>query len=211
MAELNRISKSRPLQIAWFFTNLLYWLGWLAAAMLFFLIIIMWTTDFEVKYARLPVQVEYAENSRGDIENSITSPRSIPVAGFNYLKVRADRLPGLNSMMLMPAVLLAGFIWILFLLRRFLRNVRKGSPFAPDNPCHLKTIGWLVTIGGPVFGLFEFIYAKAYINLVDLPGATLTPVTDVHPFVIIAGLIIVVVASVYDAAVKIKSEADLTI
>lgn len=211
MEKPETVARSRPLKVAWFFVSLGYWLSWLAAGLLLVLVITMWTTDFTPKYARLPVEVSLHENSDGEIMEPIAADGSLTIAGFGYLKVRADELPGLRYIMIMPMILLAGLIWLLFLLRRLLRNVRRGSPFDPQNPVFLKKIGWLLTIGGPVYGIFNYIYARIYIGLVDIPNAYLSPAKDIQGVIIIAGLIIVVISQVYDEAVKIKTEADLTI
>ncbi|UCE25198.1 MAG: DUF2975 domain-containing protein [Candidatus Zixiibacteriota bacterium] len=211
MKEPAETAKSQPLRVAWFFTNVFYGMGWLAAVLLVVLTVWISVTDFSVRYVRLPVEVNLLENSDGQVISPLTTGRSVDVAGFSYLKVHADRLPGLPYMMLMPMLLLAGLLYILFLLRCLLGNVRRNVPFAPENPRLLSRVGWLVAVAGPVYGILQYIYGKTYIGMVQIPDANLTPVKDIHAFVILAGLIIVVIAQVYDRAVKIKEEADLTI
>ncbi len=211
MKEPAETAKSQPLRVAWFFTNVFYWMGWLAAVLLVALMVWISVSDCSIRYVRLPIEASLLEDSDGHIISPITTGRSVAVAGFSYLKVHADGLSGLPYMMLMPMLLLAGLLYVLFLLRRLLGNVRRNLPFARENPRILNRVGWLVAVAGPVYGILQYIYGKTYIGTIRIPDASLAPAKDIHAFVILAGLIIVVIAQVYDQAVKIKEEADLTI
>ncbi|MBU8933280.1 MAG: DUF2975 domain-containing protein [candidate division Zixibacteria bacterium] len=211
MSNHDQTEQSRSLKVAWFFVNVVYWLGWVAAALLAVMVIAMWAMDFNVRYATLPVDVSLVEGSTGEILEPIHDRGSLPVAGFSNVRVRTEKMPGLQYMMLMPIILLAGFQWIVLMLRKFLQNVRDKSPFVPENSLLLNRIGWLVVVGGPVYGMFNHIYAKVYINLLDIPGSSIEPMQNAGGITILAGLIIVVIAQVYDAAVKMKADADLTI
>jgi hypothetical protein len=75
-----------------------------------------------------------------------------------------------SAMDLLPLLL---FLWGLGLMRAFLRAVLAGDPFGPDNVRRLRTIGFLLVVGGPVAELVDYAIRSA---LVD----TLPPYPSIH-------------------------------
>ena len=96
-------------------------------------------------------------------------------------------------------------------MRLFLRSVRRGSPFSRENPKILRGIGYTVAAGGPVVGTVNHIYGMVFIHSVDFPGAAVAVTMNVYPFVMFLGLIILVIAQVFDYGVKLQTEQDLTV
>jgi hypothetical protein len=47
--------------------------------------------------------------------------------------------------------------------------------------------------------------------MVDFPGATINVQMNPHPFVMLLGLVILVIAQVFDYGVKLQAEQDLTV
>ncbi len=211
MVNVRHLEKSPTLNTVWYTLNICYWLCWLAAFLLVAVTVIMWITDFQPRYVMLPVEVAFHETADGQVSTPLTTGNSVPVVGFSNPRVQAEELPGLQYVMAMPLALLAGLTVILHLLLRLLKNLREGQPFARQNPRFLLVIGWLIAVAGPVYGLLQYIYGKLYINLLDVPGADISVVKDFHGPIILCGLVLVVIARVYSDAVRIKTEADLTI
>ena len=125
--------------------------------------------------------------------------------------VDAHEVPGQGYLLLIPAALALGMLWIVFQLRQFLRSVRKGTPFNRENPRILRRIGYAVAVAGPVVGILNYIYGKVLVHFVDFPGATVDVPMNVYPFVMFLGLVIVVIAQVFDYGVKLQTEQDLTV
>lgn len=205
------VQANTTLRWASFMVNLSWWLGWFAVVLLLAIVIAMTVFDFNVRYASLPIEVTLDELSPGEVISPIHNRGSLPITGFRELKIFAGEMPWLEYMMVAPLVLLGGFLWVVWLLRRFIGNVRAGAPFAPENPKLIESIGWLVVVAGPVYGMLRFIYGLVYVAMVDIPDATLQVEHDFHGLTIVAGLVILVLAQVYRSAVQIKTEADLTI
>jgi hypothetical protein len=111
----------------------------------------------------------------------------------------------------MPVLLLLGLLWILYHLRELLRALTRVGPFAPDNPGRIRKIGWALVAAGPVFGLFMFLYGTIYVRFLDIPGAQIEVPVDVHPFVILTGLIVLVISQVFEMGVRLQREQDLTV
>ena len=99
-------------------------------------------------------------------------------------------------------------LWILYHLRCFFRLVAQGSPFAPEIPRRTRSIGYAIIAWSPLTGL-----ASAWLHYLDaLPGP--------HGFVgfrgwsaelIFIGLVILVLARVFEVGVGMQEEQNLTV
>jgi hypothetical protein len=62
-----------------------------------------------------------------------------------------------------------------------------------------------------VVGLLSHVYGSAYKHLVDFPGAVINVPFEAHPFVMFLGLVILVIAQVFDYGVTLQTDHDLTV
>ncbi|MBD3297648.1 MAG: DUF2975 domain-containing protein [candidate division Zixibacteria bacterium] len=208
MTESSTPKQSSAIKAAWISVQILWYLGWVIVAVSLALLIATTFTSFRVDYVRLPVNVTfeeplYAATSRADV---------LPVVGYEgSVVVDADRMGNQGVWVMLPFLLSIGYMIIVYQLRELLRNVRTGHPFNRDNARRLRTIGYLVIAAGPVFGLMSHIYARLHVSQLHIPGGKIDIPFDVHPFVIFAGLIVLVVAHVFDYGTQLQSEQDMTI
>lgn len=210
MGQQEGISRTGSLKASWVMVNIFYWLSWFALGVVTILLIAA-SFGFKVKYIQLPLEITAIETSDGQTLIESASRMDIPIVGFTTPMIPSEHLPGIQYALVIPMILAAGMVWIAHLLKRFLRTVREGKPFAPENPKTLKDIGILIAIGGPFYGISNYIYASIYKHFLDIPNAIMQPVKDMQMVAVFAGLIIIVIAQVYDQAVKMKHDADLTI
>ena len=213
MGSTEKITGSLGVKAGFVALNILWVLGWIAGGLSLILFLVVTFTDFGVTYIQLPVEVTLDEPiGGGRIEGDLFRARSLPVVGYKQLKVEADNARFLQPFFLViPMALVAGMLWIIYQLRKVFDTVRDGKPFVAENSTRLRRIGYLVTFGGPVFGIFNYIYAKVHIHLLDIPNAHLAVDKDVFPLAIFLGLVILVIARVFDIGVRLQHEQDLTI
>lgn len=207
----NTENSRRALKIIAVFFEVAWYLTWVAVALSIVLLIVVNVTDFRVKYIHLPIQVDYRNTEIAPDFGSERRSSDLVVKGFSDLIVDASEAPMQGFFLWIPALLSLGLLWIVQQVRRFLRSVRKGTPFIPENARILRRIGYVVTLGGPVIGIVTFIYGMAYQSMVDFPGATVDVPINVHPFTMFLGLVILVIAQVFDYGVKLQTEQDLTV
>ncbi|MCP4568049.1 MAG: DUF2975 domain-containing protein [FCB group bacterium] len=212
MSRNNTADSRKSVKLVGIVIQIFWYLGWMAVAMQLALLALVSFTDFHIKYIQLPIEVSFQTTSGEQIASSLTSSASMPIVGFSDPVVEAEMMADYQGLVLMiPTLLLAGYMTIVLQLRRFIKTVRGGDPFSPDNPKRLRLIGWLVTLGAPVVGILNQIYGRVFIHLVDVPGATLEVNKDIYPFVIFAGLLILIIARVFEVGVKIQEDQKLTI
>ncbi|MCE5269965.1 DUF2975 domain-containing protein [bacterium] len=97
-------------------------------------------------------------------------------------------------------------------LKRLLQRVREGRPFDPANPKDIRDIGWLV-ISGTVLQSVLSTYAALYLRKhVPVPvDCTLTVMPQIDLLFIFLGLVILLLASIFQAGVDLQQEHDLTV
>lgn len=192
-------------------TEIFWFLGWLATAAVVVLIILVTFTGFHPKQIRLPVEIVYdAPGGSSPIGQRIYEgdPRII---GFVTAIVDSSEVGLLNFMLIMPLMLLVIYLWVVWILRRFLRSIRTGTPFIRENVRRLKSISWIVIFTGPLYGVFNYIYGSAYAGRLDIPGATVRINSDANLLMIVIGVVLLVISHVFDHGVSLTEDRELTI
>jgi len=211
MVESGEMKVTAPLKVAWAALNVFWVLGFVALGLALILTGVMWTMDIGAKYNHLPVEIRFALDEDGEVANGIHAPGSLPIIAVSDIQVESRHVPGLKYVMAMPVLLLLGFLWIVYQLRTFLRTVRRGTPFDPDNGRRLRMIGTAIALGGPVFGFLNFIYGQLFAYLIDVPNASVTVPLDIYPFVVFLGLVVIGLGQVFDYGARLQAEQSLTV
>ncbi|HUU45604.1 MAG TPA: DUF2975 domain-containing protein [Acidobacteriota bacterium] len=204
------IPRSGMIKTTWIAAQILWYAGWVAAAINVALILATATSSFEVKYVRLPIEVTFDQPLSTSYDH--TTSETLPVVGYEgRVKVEAENMRWQTGWLFIPALLLAGYLFIAYLLRAFIRTVRDGSPFIRENPKRLRTIGYCIAAAGPVYGILNFLYARVHLYQIDIPDACLEVPIDIHPLAIFLGLVILIIAQVFDYGVRLQTDQDLTV
>jgi len=208
--SVETIGSAPATRVAWFAVQVLWFLGWFALVLVLVLGVVVTTTELNVKYMRLPVEVSYEGSEFGVLEGQELA--ALPVVGFRELLVDARYTARVQKyLLLMPGFLILFYVWIVWQLRRVFRTVRSGRPFSPENPRRIRSIGWAVLVSGPLYGLMSFAYGKAFIPLLEIPDATVSADMSAFPVTIFFGLIILVLAHVFELGARLKEDQDLTV
>lgn len=203
------IPPSGTIKATWIAVQLLWYLGWVAAVINLALIIVTATSSFQVKYVRLPIEVTFDQPMHGE---DLHIDDVLPIVGYEgHVKVEADNMRWQAGWLFIPALLMAGYLFVVYMLRAFIRTVHDGSPFIRENPKRLRIIGYCVTAAGPVYGLLNYLYARVHLHQIDIPNATLEVPIDIYPLAIFLGLIILIIAQVFDYGLSLQTEQDLTV
>ncbi|NOY88336.1 MAG: DUF2975 domain-containing protein [FCB group bacterium] len=211
MTETNDIGKLPSIKaisivISWF-----YYLGWVAFGLITILFTVLYITDNNVKFINLPISISYEENLDKIPPDFLNSDSKYQVVGVEKIKLHTNNEGGFSFTLIMPVLLISGLLWILYIIRKFIRTVKEGHPFSRDNPRRIRMIGFIVMISSPVIAAVQYIYAYQYIYMLDFPHAEIRVEPDISLMTIFLGLILFVIGHVYELGVKLKEENDLTI
>jgi hypothetical protein len=108
-------------------------------------------------------------------------------------------------------ILLAIWLWVFGLLRAVFRTLRDGQPFVPANATRLRWIAFAVIVGElarSAIVLGENYYAMTHFSA---DGLRFDAWPDLNAFAIIHGLIILVLAEVFKAGIRLDEEQSLTV
>ncbi len=119
--------------------------------------------------------------------------------------------PYMISLVFIVLIEIGVSLFILHQLLNFLDEVTNARLFVRQNAAAIRKIGWVVALYAPVAGLIQYLMTWALIDRVRLTGATLGFGFYVDISTVFLGLIIVVIAQIFDEGVKLKEEHDLTI
>lgn len=191
------------------------------AVMLIFLIALIGGVEMPERvkvFVPLPINVTY-ENAGGADRTPAVQPEGVAVvAGHTDVIVNVKEVK--DRIILTIAVLLLSLAALLIVreLRAILREVKSGRPFSAENPRRLRRIGWLVLALGPLEGGWTFWMASRFLDRLAIPGATLSINPELHLFIgdfnfnsILLGLLILLIAQIFELGVRLQEEQDLTI
>jgi len=211
MTTESSIANASAVRFSLVLVNVLYWLAWIGAGIGILVMIAFAFGSFDSVYIWLPLEAEF---SSGESVSSLSSSTAdgISIVGFSQPKVPLNQLDSGYLLIVLPLiVVIAAALWLFHSLRRFLRNVRAGQIFAAENPGLLNRVGWIVVVAGPALGIIQLILGLSYLSLLDFPGVSISVDADFHWEMVLAGLVILVIAKVYDVAVQMKADAELTV
>lgn len=176
------------------------------------LTLVLLVVDSPPKFINLPISISY-EHSPEDVPDDFlySGDSRYPIVGVKGIKLHTDNVGQFDPSIILAALFLGVLIWIFHLARAFMRTVRGGEPFNRNNPQRIRLIGLIVMITGPIMTAVQYIYSYRYIHILDYPGAKIEIEPDIHLLSILFGLVLFMIGHVYDTAVKLKEESDLTI
>jgi hypothetical protein len=101
------------------------------------------------------------------------------------------------------------FLWIVWHLRKLIQSIRAGSPFLHQNPGRIRKIGYATLLWAPVNRIAAFLFFKSATYQIAFPIKS----TLGLPFLemVFLGLMILVIAEVFDRGAKLQHEQDLTV
>ena len=148
--------------------------------------------------------------------------RSDPSAGIDNAEIQAIDARGslkfrppsgsfLASTALILFSFLAVFSWVLSQLRGVFRTLRDGQPFVAANVTRLRRIGYAVMAGEFVRAGLHFVSHRYVMTHFAADGLRFEAALDLNPTTIIYGLVILVIAEVFELGTRLDHDQSLTI
>ena len=126
-----------------------------------------------------------------------------------YPQINVTNTTALFLLLLTVVVVSAIFLWIVWHLRKLIQAIKAGNPFSPENPGRIRKIGYAILLWAPVDKLIFFLLFKLF----GLHYLFLGSGISTRPFLemIFFGLVVLVIAEVFQRGVKLQQEQELTI
>lgn len=212
MTEKKPVEKTLSFKFLKILLDVPWYLGWLASVLVLIITIaIIFGFNPEALQVQIPLEAEFLPESERAYVPMQDRPMIVEFTGYAKILVDPeDRW--LKSLIVVTLSVMTGLmLWGLFQIRKFFNTVKKGEPFHKDNPGRIRWIGYLLLIGEPVAYIFMQIQAKILYFRLDEPTLRINDDLPFRGMMIIIGLIIIVIAQIFDIGVKMKREQDLTI
>ena len=102
-------------------------------------------------------------------------------------------------------------LWVVYLLRRVVAAVLAGAPFASSNASHVRLIGFILMGSGLVMPSLEWLTSRLVLANVAIENVNLGPPTGFRADPILAGLLVLVLATIFDRGSRLERDQSLTI
>ena len=106
---------------------------------------------------------------------------------------------------------LAVTLFVFWQLRRVMRSVLAGRPFASRNAWRIRVVGFVVVASQLVAPLAKYLVGRVILAEVAVEGLALRPPLDIEPGGLFLGLAIVVLGEIFNHAAQLQREQSLTI
>ncbi len=192
--------------------DITWYLSWIGAGLALILVIIALSgVNLDQLHVTIPAAIDfYPENGTSDIPYT-DRPVISEIEGKARILIDPDKAFWKVLVCIFLPTIIAAWIWGLKHLRLFFLSVKKGNPFDDENPKRLRKLAYLIMIGGPFAGLGLIFQSLFIMDDLSVPSGEIELHADLFLEYVVAGLIILVIAEVFDAAVRMKKEQDLTI
>jgi hypothetical protein len=102
-------------------------------------------------------------------------------------------------------------LWGIHLLRRILGTAAEGYPFHPMNVQRLNTLGWIIVATAAGASVLQYLLARWVLSKLEVTTVALSPPIQIHEEWIFAGLLVLVLASIWKQAVQMAEDQSLTV
>ena len=158
-------------------------------------------------------------------ESSVVPVLSLAASGatgeeifnLNLVKARGELRFDTTSWWLHAATLvpflLGGLLvmWVVFLIRQVIASVLEGDPFTARNAGRLRLVGLILLVGGTVGPLFEYVHADMVLARISFGSIPLSPPLTFSTEVILSGLIMLALSTVFGHGKELEDDKSLTI
>ena len=102
-------------------------------------------------------------------------------------------------------------MWMIFLIRQVVASVLEGDPFTLRNAGRLRLVGLILLVGGILGPLLEYVHASMVLAQVGNHNLPLSPPLSFSADVILLGLIILALSTVFGHGKELEDDKSLTI
>ncbi len=210
--EAETLTNSWPVKLAKFFADLVYYLGWFAMVLLVGITI---ASLFGLKPTELtnqvPVEMTFDQTFKDSAEEYAARPYLVGMEGLASIRVQGEPVLLAAGQLLWGLMMLIGFMWAAYQLRKVMQSVKQGDPFNAANPGRIRIIGYVVLAWSPIEALWSHIAFRLHAVELEFPGATVDLSNSYHSDLVLLGLVVLVLAQVFAVGVRLHQEQALTI
>jgi hypothetical protein len=145
----------------------------------------------------------------GAASSEVTSPQIVDGRGELRFETTSWSLQFFTTLVRLFGI--AVVLYLLYLVRRILQSALAGRPFAVDCIGRMRIIGLSLIALGFAIPIIEYLVASKVLARLDLAGLQVSPPFDIRQETVVAGLLVLVLASIFSYGARLESDQSLTI
>ncbi len=102
-------------------------------------------------------------------------------------------------------------LWVVYLLKKIFKTVVEGDPFSPANAVRLRAIALILMVAGVLVPLIQNFVAAMVLRRVAIEGIPLSPPLNLRIDVVLAGLMVLALSTVFSHGALLEHEQSLTV
>lgn len=234
--ENSDASRENPksLEVLKFISAAAWYLGWVGLAILVGFLVYGSVSESPLVYRqKVPMEIRYHDDAKGVAEErnekaqerdsgsrpffkfnnrlNSTTPGIESIRGVGQINLDSPGTALIVFSSVSSLIMLGLFLFGVHQTRRVLWAIDSRNPFDPQTPKFLRRIAYTAIVAGPLQGVIDLLTAVSIVDSIKAPGLDVALPFDLRPAWIFGGLLLLLMAYVFEQAVKIKHEQDLTI
>ena len=141
--------------------------------------------------------------------SEIANPRIVDGRGELRFETSSWTMQFFTSLVMLLGI--AVVVYVVYLVRAILKTVLEGRPFAADNVRRIRIIGSVLIAVGLVVPVIEYLVVRAVLARVSLQGIAIGPPFDIREDTVVAGLLVLVLATIFGYGAQLETDKSLTI
>ncbi len=102
-------------------------------------------------------------------------------------------------------------LYVIYLLRRILASVIEQRPFASSNVRRMRLLGFTLLAVSVLRPVAEYLVARLVLSQVAVENVSLSAPVDFSPEAVFGGLLLLVLATIFDHGSRLEHERSLTV
>jgi len=151
------------------------------------------------------ITLQQIESASGDVAN----PRIVDGRGELRFETSSWAMQFFTSLVMLFGI--AVVLYLVYLVRAILKTVLEGQPFAAVNVRRIRIIGSVLIALGFLVPAIEYLVARTVLARVRLEGIAISPPFDIREDTVVAGLLVLVLATIFGYGAQLETDKSLTI
>ena len=151
------------------------------------------------------ITLQQIESTSGDVAN----PRIVDGRGELRFETSSWAMQFFTSLVMLFGI--AVVLYLVYLVRAILKTVLEGQPFAAVNVRRIRIIGSVLIALGFLVPAIEYLVARTVLARVTLQGIDVNPPFDIREDTVVAGLLVLVLATIFAYGAQLERDKSLTI
>ena len=179
------------------------------AAIAFNVLIYLNISDDLQLHTQFPVEIDFLEKGSLEINDQIVEVEFVEASSKIHF-INTPRFIA-NKIAFAMLVVSIGFLYLLLIFKKFIKNVKSGNTFNIDNINILKKLSYGLVALWFFTNVYMFLFYHYIGTRIEMDGVRISSNLNDYSGILFAALLIWVIAHIFIKGLELQEEKDLTI